>query len=182
MVFDGSVDDEAIVESTNRGLNRGNTAVKVCVADVERGFQPLQDRSEFREFEGSSQWRRDRTQLEAGIVGDHHFGPVHHMNGDAITGPDAARRQSACKAYAALCGRVCAWCVKAPVRVVFIGWSPVADMRHPNWTGCATARFPSRKNGCDCRLREQTHGENRAKRVFLCWSSESLVCWVFRLG
>jgi len=53
-------------ESKNRWLNRGNTAVKVCVADVERGFQPLQDRRvEFREFEGGSQWRRDGTQLEA---------------------------------------------------------------------------------------------------------------------
>src|SRR6267142_5189859 len=52
---------------------------------------------------------------------------------------------------AALFGRVCAWCSKAPVGVVFIGWSPVADRRHPDWTGSATALFQSRENGCDCR-------------------------------
>src|SRR5258708_9048822 len=31
---------------------------------------------------------------------------------------------------AALFGRVCAWCTKAPVGVIFIGWSPIADMPH----------------------------------------------------
>src|SRR5258708_3312564 len=31
---------------------------------------------------------------------------------------------------AALFGRVCAWCTNAPVGVIFIGWSPIADMPH----------------------------------------------------
>ena len=41
-----------------------------------------------------SQWRRDSSQFKTGIVGDDHFGPVHHMKDDAITRSDAARCHS----------------------------------------------------------------------------------------
>jgi hypothetical protein len=40
-----------------------------------------------------------RPQLKAGIIGDDHFGPVHHVKGDAIARPDAARGHSARQAF-----------------------------------------------------------------------------------
>src|ERR1700682_1811718 len=68
---------------------------------------------------------------------------------------------------AALFGRVCAWCSKAPVGFVFIGWSPVADRRQPNWTGSATALFQSRENGCDCRRATKHMAKTRRSAAFL---------------
>jgi hypothetical protein len=42
-----------------------------------------------------------------------------------------------------------------------------AGMRRPNWMGCVTELFQSRKNGCDCRLaRANTWRKNEAKRGF----------------
>jgi hypothetical protein len=38
-------------------------------------------------------------QLKAGIIGDDHFGPVHHVNGDAIPRPDAAQGEAARQAF-----------------------------------------------------------------------------------
>src|SRR3981189_2348404 len=73
---------------------------------------------------------------------------------------------------AALFGRVCAWCSKAPGGVVFIGWSPVADRRHPDWTGSATALFQSRENGCDCRRATKHMAKTRRSAAFLLSSAD----------
>jgi hypothetical protein len=37
--------------------------------------------------------------LKAGIIGDDHFGSVHHVKSNAITRSDAARRQAAREAF-----------------------------------------------------------------------------------
>src|SRR6266404_5753764 len=65
---------------------------------------------------------------------------------------------------AALFGRVCAWCIKASVGVMVISWSPIADMRQPDWGGCATALFQSRENGCNRRRANKQTAKTRRNR------------------
>jgi hypothetical protein len=50
-------------------------------------------------FECGPQWRRDRTQLKAGVISDDHLWPVHHMQGNAISRLDATGRQSTCETF-----------------------------------------------------------------------------------
>jgi hypothetical protein len=79
VVFEGSIDDKALVRRKDRDVDWGDILIEACFANVERGFQSLQEGSEFGEFERGSQRRRDSPQLKAGIVRDDHFGFVGHM-------------------------------------------------------------------------------------------------------
>src|SRR5713226_1713244 len=65
VVFEGSVDDNALIRREDCGVNPSNIVVEAGLANVERWFQPLQNGSEFGGFERSSQGRRDRPQLKA---------------------------------------------------------------------------------------------------------------------
>jgi hypothetical protein len=59
------------------------------LADVESGSQSLQERPQFCHFESDIQRRRDSPYSKACMISNDELGQVRHMQGNAITFPNA---------------------------------------------------------------------------------------------
>lgn len=66
-------------------INRCNVVIEVHFAENERWTKTLQQGRKLGRLECGPQRYSGSAQLEAGIIGHDHLGPVHHVQGDAVS-------------------------------------------------------------------------------------------------